>query len=310
MTLTINGNTGNTVINAYTRANKDASIGKLESNWQLSSDTDQIQYNEDGSSKFGENGSVILNLFKKALVEKSNNSILCFDGSTALYKITSGEQYDTLHNAQWWMNNDKYTSELATDTTHAWKLDDKKEQVEPTLEHEGHVYYKCSVPGCKAVHDEVLPKLEESKPTPEPTPDPTPEPTPVQPEPTPVQPDTPADTQNTAEDDVSTPKLYVIDLASTQVLFDETRQDDTVTYTTKQDGASLTGSFEALEAMAADGVKTIVFQTIGTNTPGAVSRVSVDALLQHGGETLLLTHNGTEVHLTIDGQNADGLLLQ
>lgn len=294
MTLTINGNTGNTVINAYTRANKDASIGKLESNWQLSSDTDQIQYNEDGSSKFGENGSVILNLFKKALVEKSNNSILCFDGSTALYKITSGEQYDTLHNAQWWMNNDKYTSELATDTTHAWKLDDTKERVEPTLEHEGHVYYKCSVPGCKAVHDEVLPKLES-----EPTPDPTP-----------VQPDTPADTQSTPKDDVSTPKLYVIDLASTQVLFDETRQNDTVTYTTKQDGASLTGSFEALEAMAEDGVKTIVFQTIGTNTPGAVSRVSVDALLQHGGETLLLTHNGTEVHLTIDGQNADSLLLQ
>lgn len=313
MTLTINGSTGNTVINAYTLANKDASIGKLDSNWQLSSDTDQIQYNEDGRSKFGENGSVILKLFKKALVEKSDNSILCFDGSTALYKITSGEQYDTLHNAKWlnqWLKDNGYTSELATDTTHAWKLDTTKERVEPTLDQVGHVYYKCSVPGCKAVHDEVLPKLEESKPTPEPTP----EPTPVQPEPTPdptpVQPDTPADTQNTAEDDVSTPKLYVIDLANTQVLFDETRQNDTVTYTTKQDGASLTGSFEALEAMAADGVKTIVFQTIGTNTPGAVSRVSVDALLQHGGETLLLTHNGTEVHLTIDGQNADGLLLQ
>lgn len=318
MTLTINGSTGNTVINAYTLANKDASIGKLDSNWQLSSDTDQIQYNEDGRSKFGENGSVILKLFKNALVKKSDNpndQILCFDGSTALYKITGGVQYDTLHNAQWWMNNDDYTSELATDTNHAWKVD---KRVEPTPEQEGHVYYKCSVPGCKAVHDEVLPKLE---------PKPTPDPTPVQPdipavtppsdtqnttkpEPTPVQPDTPADTQNTAKDDVSTPKLYVIDLASTQVLFDETRQNDTVTYTTKQDGASLTGSFEALEAMAADGVKTIVFQTIGTNTPGAVSRVSVDALLQHGGETLLLTHNGTEVHLTIDGQNADSLLLQ
>lgn len=305
MTLTINGSTGNTVINAYTPANKDASIGKLDSNWQLSSDTDQIQYNEDGRSKFGENGSVILKLFKNALVKKSDNpndQILCFDGSTALYKITSGVQYDTLHNAKWLKDNG-YTSELATDTTHAWKVD---KRVEPTLDQEGHVYYKCSVPGCKAVHDEVLPKLEESKPTPEPTPDPTP----VQPEPAPVQPDTPADTQNTAKDDVSTPKLYVIDLASTQVLFDETRQNDTVTYTTKQDGASLTGSFEALEAMAADGVKTIVFQTIGTNTPGAVSRVSVDVLLQHGGETLLLTHNGTEVHLTIDGQNADSLLLQ
>lgn len=319
MTLTINGSTGNTVINAYTRADKDASIGKLDSNWQLSSDTDQIQYNEDGSSKFGENGSVILNLFKKAIVDKSNDpndQILCFDGSTALYKITGGVQYDTLHNAKWlnqWLKDNGFTSELATDTNHAWKLDDTKEQVKPTLEHEGHAYYKCSVPGCKAVHDEVLPKLE-SKPTPEPTPDPTPvqpEPTPVPtPDPAPVQPDTPADNQNTAEDDVSTPKLYVIDLASTQVLFDETRQDDTVTYTTKQDGASLTGSFEALEAMAADGVKTIVFQTIGANTPGAVSRVSVDALLQHGGETLLLTHNGTEVHLTIDGQNADSLLLQ
>ena len=237
-----------------------------------------------------------MRLFKKAIVEKSDNpndQILCFDGSTALYKITSGEQYDTLHNAKWlakWLKDNGYTSELA-DTTHAWMVDDTKEQVKPTPEQEGHVYYKCSVPGCKAVHDEVLPKLE-PKPTPEPTPDPTP-----------VQPDTPADTQ-------STPKLYVIDLANTQVLFDETRQDDTVTYTTKQDGASLTGSFEALEAMAEDGVKTIVFQTIGTNTPGAVSRVSVDALLQHGGETLLLTHNGTEVHLTIDGQNADSLLLQ
>lgn len=313
MTLTINGSTGNTVINAYTSANKDASIGKLDSNWQLSSDTDQIQYNEDGRSKFGENGSVILKLFKNALVKKSDNpndQILCFDGSTALYKITSGEQYDTLHNVQWLKDNG-YTSELATDTNHAWKVD---KRVEPTPDQEGHVYYKCSVDGCKAVHDEVLPKLEESKPTPEPTPDPTPvqpEPTPEPtPDPTPVQPDTPADTQNTAKDDVSTPKLYVIDLANTQVLFDETRQNDTVTYTTKQDGASLTGSFEALEAMAEDGVKTIVFQTIGTNTPGAVSRVSVDALLQHGGETLLLTHNGTEVHLTIDGQNADGLLLQ
>lgn len=332
MTLTINGSTGNTVINAYTSANKDASIGKLDSNWQLSSDTDQIQYNEDGRSKFGENGSVILKLFKNALVKKSDNpndQILCFDGSTALYKITSGVQYDTLHNAQWLKDNG-YTSQLATDTNHAWTVD---KRVEPTPDQEGHVYYKCSVPGCKAVHDEVLPKLE-SKPTPEPTPDPTPvqpeptpDPTPAQPdipavtppsdnqnttkpEPVPEQPDTPAGTQNTAKDDVSTPKLYVIDLANTQVLFDETRQNDTVTYTTKQDGASLTGSFEALEAMAEDGVKTIVFQTIGTNTPGAVSRVSVDALLQHGGETLLLTHNGTEVHLTIDGQNADSLLLQ
>jgi len=307
LVLNINASTGNTVINAYTTGSNAATIGKGRT---LKKDDEQIQYNADGGSKFGEDGSVILNLFRNSTTEKTGEKIETdHDCWYDLHKIIGGVRYDTLHNAQWLKDNG-YTSELATDTTHAWKLD---KRVEPTLEQEGHVYYKCSVPGCKAVHDEVLPKLEESKPTPEPTPDPTPvqpDPTPVQPEPAPAQPDTPADTQNTAKDDVSTPKLYVIDLASTQVLFDETRQDDTVTYTTKQDGASLTGSFEALEAMAEDGVKTIVFQTIGTNTPGAVSRVSVDALLQHGGETLLLTHNGTEVHLTIDGQNADSLLLQ
>lgn len=319
LVLNINASTGNTVINAYTTGSNAATIGK---GYTLKKDDEQIQYNADGSSKFGEDGSVVLNLFRNSTTEKKGEKIETdHDCWYDLHKIIGGVQYDTLHNAKWLKDNG-YTSELATDTTptHAWTLDTTKKPVEPTPEHEGHVYYKCSVPGCKAVHDEVLPKLE-PKPTPEPTPDPTPvqpeptpvptpEPTPVQPEPTPVQPDTPADTQNTAEDDVSTPKLYVIDLASTQVLFDETRQNDTVTYTTKQDGASLTGSFEALEAMAEDGVKTIVFQTIGTNTPGAVSRVSVDALLQHGGETLLLTHNGTEVHLTIDGQNADSLLLQ
>lgn len=300
LVLNINASTGNTVINAYTTGSNAATIGKGQAPIK---DDEQIQYNADGSSKFGEDGSVILNLFRNSTTDKTGEKIeTIYNNWYDLHKIIGGVQYDTLHNAQWLKDNG-YTSQLATDTNHAWKVD---KRVEPTLEHEGHVYYKCSVPGCKAVHDEVLPKLEESKPTPEPTPDPTP----VQPEPAPVQPDTPADTQNTAKDDVSTPKLYVIDLASTQVLFDETRQNDTVTYTTKQDGASLTGSFEALEAMAEDGVTTIVFQTIGTNTPGAVSRVSVDALLQHGGETLLLTHNGTEVHLTIDGQNADSLLLQ
>lgn len=226
LVLNINASTGDTVINAYTTGSNAATIGKGHAPIK---DDEQIQYNADGSSKFGETGSVILHLFKKAITNESNNQIVDWGGWTLpLHEITSGELYDTLHNAQWLKDNG-YTSELATDTNHAWKVDDTKERVEPTLEHEGHVYYKCSVPGCKAVHDEVLPKLE-PKPTPEPTPDPTPvqpEPTPVPtPEPTPVQPDTPADTQ-------STPKLYVIDLASTQVLFDETRQNDTVTYTTK-----------------------------------------------------------------------------
>ena len=218
LVLNINASTGNTVINAYTTGSNAATIGK---GYTLKKDDEQIQYNADGSSKFGEDGSVILNLFRNSTTKKTGEKIetdnnVWYD----LHRIIGGERYDTLHNVRWLKDNG-YTSELATDTTHAWTVDDTKEPVEPTLEHEGHVYYKCSVPGCKAVHDEVLPKLE-SKPTPEPTPDPTP----VQPEPAPVQPDTPADNQNTAEDDVSTPKLYVIDLASTQVLFDETLSEN------------------------------------------------------------------------------------
>ena len=199
LVLNINASTGNTVINAYTTGSNAATIGK---GYTLKKDDEQIQYNADGRSKFGEDGSVILNLFRNSTTEKTGEKIETdHDCWYDLHKIIGGEQYDTLHNAKWLKDNG-FTSELATDTNHAWTVD---KRVEPTPEQEGHVYYKCSVPGCKAVHDEVLPKLE-----PESTPDPTPvqpDPTPVQPEPAPVQPDTPADTQNTAKDDVSTPKL-------------------------------------------------------------------------------------------------------
>ena len=82
-----------------------------------------------------------------------------------------------------------------------------------------------------------------------------------------------------------------------------TDNGNTIRFTTAI--AGFTGS----DATADPGTRATINDN-GTNTPGAVSRVSVDALLQHGGETLLLTHNGTEVHLTIDGQNADSLLLQ
>ena len=135
-------------------------------------DDEQIQYNADGSSKFGKAGSVVLNLFRNSTTEKTGEKIETDnDCWYDLHKIISGERYDTLHNAQWLKDNG-YTSQLATDTNHAWKLDDTKERVEPTLEHEGHVYYKCSVPGCKAVHDEVLPQLQLQPEPPGTTPDP------------------------------------------------------------------------------------------------------------------------------------------
>ena len=139
LVLNINASTGNTVINAYTTGSNAATIGKGQ---DLIKDDEQIQYNADGSSKFGEAGSVILHLFKKAIANKSNNQIEDWGGAKhPLHEIdiTKGELYDTLHNAQWLKDNG-YTSQLATDTNHAWKVD---KRVEPTPEHEGHVYYKC-----------------------------------------------------------------------------------------------------------------------------------------------------------------------
>ena len=74
LVLNINASTGNTVINAYTTGSNAATIG-IRKKGILIKDDEQIQYNADGSSKFGEDGSVILHLFKKAITNESNTQI-------------------------------------------------------------------------------------------------------------------------------------------------------------------------------------------------------------------------------------------
>ena len=126
LVLNINASTGDTVINAYTTGSNAATIGK---GYAPIKDDEQIQYNADGSSKFGEAGSVILNLFRNSTTEKTGEKIETDnDCWYDLHKIIGGERYDTLHNAKWLKDNG-YTSQLATDTTHAWTLDDTKERV-------------------------------------------------------------------------------------------------------------------------------------------------------------------------------------
>ncbi len=88
LVLNINASTGNTVINAYTTGSNAATIGK---GYTLKKDDEQIQYNADGSSKFGEDGSVVLNLFRnsttKRKAKKSKQSIItgmiCIKSSAA-----------------------------------------------------------------------------------------------------------------------------------------------------------------------------------------------------------------------------------
>ena len=145
LVLNINASTGNTVINAYTTGSNAATIGK---GYTLKKDDEQIQYNADGSSKFGEDGSVVLNLFRNSTTEKKGEKIETdHDCWYDLHKIIGGVQYDTLHNAKWlnqWLKDTGRTSELATDTNHAWTLDDTKERVEPTLEHEFTISAVCA----------------------------------------------------------------------------------------------------------------------------------------------------------------------
>ena len=134
VSVTVTGDTGNTTIDAACKLDQECAIGGGKDNG------DAI----DSASSFGEKNGVVVRFYK--------NSPKAIEYLKDLKDQVLGQQYKLLHNAQWWVNNG-FTSEPSTDTTHAWMLDDTKERVEPTLEHEGHVYYKCSVPGCTAVHD-------------------------------------------------------------------------------------------------------------------------------------------------------------
>lgn len=98
LVLNINASTGNTVINAYTTGSNAATIGKGQAPIK---DDEQIQYNADGSSKFGEVGSVVLNLFRNSTTKKTGKKIETDNNCWHdLHKIIGGERYDTLHNAK------------------------------------------------------------------------------------------------------------------------------------------------------------------------------------------------------------------
>ena len=214
LNLTIDGSTGDTVVNVYQNDDSvpdgigepvtDPETGKLVYKIPTSAD-----YNEDGSSNFGEKNSVVINYYKNASVTKEElqlpdtldkyaefdpywNHHCTIDGGT-LTKVVHNRKYMEEHPEEIVDIN-----KLKDEDLHDWQLVGKV--VEPTLEEDGWADYICSIDKCGQIKHVVLPKL-----TPEPsepdvpggnTPDTPNKPdTPKQPDgttPAPVTPDAPA----------------------------------------------------------------------------------------------------------------------
>ena len=208
--ITINSNTGDTVVNAYTSAGKyHPAIGFIKG----VSDADEFilsdgaDYNEDGSSKLGETHSAIINYYKDASVVKEKLNLPdTLDDGAEFYddwddhcEITGGTLTKVVHNRKY-MDENLDTTKLEDEDLHDWKLNPEGEYKEPTLEEDGYADYICSIDKCGQTKHVVLPKL-----TPEPSEPDTPS--------TPETPDTP-DTPN-KPDVPSTPEVTPADPAVT-----------------------------------------------------------------------------------------------
>lgn len=173
VTVTINGTTGNTTINASCSGNVESAISKGNGT------TDIIGYDEDGKSPFGEDGSVIVRMYNHGSYTMGHGSFGEYEGDLTGYNL--GTLYQTVHNRKYMEENPNIdTTKLKDEDLHDWKLVGKV--VEPTLEKEGYADYICSIDKCGQTKHVVLPKL---------TPEPSEPDTPNTPN-TPNTPDTPS----------------------------------------------------------------------------------------------------------------------
>ena len=179
VTVTINGTTGNTTVNASCQPDQKGAISAGNGA------PDIIHYDEKGTSPFGEKNSVIVRMYNNASYTKEKDLVGCNPGTL----------YQTVHNRKYMEENPNIdTKKLKDEDLHDWKLVGKV--VEPTLEKEGYADYICSIDKCGQTKHVVLPKIVPDTPSTPETPD-TPD-TPSTPDKpsTPNKPSTP-DTPNT-----------------------------------------------------------------------------------------------------------------
>ena len=150
VTVTINGTTGNTTVNASCTEDMESAISKGNGT------ADIIVYDADGVSPFGEDHSVVVRMYKKGSLTLKD-----YDQNTHRYKsidYNPGELYQTVHNRKY-MDENLGTSNLKDDDLHDWRLNPEGEYKEPTLEEDGYADCICSIDKCGQTKRVVLPKL-------------------------------------------------------------------------------------------------------------------------------------------------------
>ena len=182
LNLTIDGSTGDTVVNVY--QNGDAvpdGIGEPTTDPETGKTVYKIptsaDYNEDGSSNLGEKNSVVINYYKNASV---TNEPLQLPETLDRYAgfsyghygqhctIAGGTLTKVVHNRKY-MDETIDTSDLKDEDLHDWQLVGKV--VEPTTEKDGYADYICSIDKCGQTKHVVLPKIVPDTPSTPETPD-------------------------------------------------------------------------------------------------------------------------------------------
>lgn len=152
VTVTINGTTGNTTVNASCWGDQKSAISTGNGA------ADIIGYDEDGKSPFGEDGSVIVRMYNHGSYTKGNRIISRYDGDVTSYSL--GNLYQVVHNRKYMKEHPEIVDDinkLENSDLHDWQL--VGEVVEPTLEKDGYADYICRIDKCGQTKRVVLPKL-------------------------------------------------------------------------------------------------------------------------------------------------------
>ena len=196
VTVTINGTTGNTTVNASCWLDQESAISTGNGA------ADIIGYDKDGKSPFGEDGSVIVRMYNHGSYTTTGYGPFSkYEGDLTGYNL--GTLYQTVHNRKYMEENPNIdTKKLEDEDLHDWKLVGKV--VEPTTEKDGYADYICSIDKCGQTKHVVLPKIVPDTPSTPDTPD------------TPNKPDTPSTPDTPNKPDVpSTPEVTPADPAVT-----------------------------------------------------------------------------------------------
>ena len=156
VTVTINGTTGNTTVNASCWGDQKSAISTGNGA------ADIIGYDKDGKSPFGEDGSVIVRMYNNGSYTRTEyyGPFSKWGGDLTDYDL--GTLYQTVHNRKYMEENPNIDiKKLEDEDLHDWKL---VKRVEPTLDADGYADYICSIDQCGQTKHVPLPKL-----TPEPS---------------------------------------------------------------------------------------------------------------------------------------------